>query len=105
MTYTIPSEENGSFKAMAHSRGDYTVDVIKTESKFFGNMMTILATEEAIYITKDQASEFFGFGNILKQRDELVKALREVIVLANHYDRLKIAMVAHEAIGNMDSKV
>ena len=48
------------FQAMAQGKCDYTLPVIKTETTKFGPMMTIMATEEAIYITKEQAMEFFG---------------------------------------------
>lgn len=57
---TIPSEQFGEFDAMAQGRADYTVHVICTEAPKYGNMLTILASEEAIYITREQAKAFFG---------------------------------------------
>jgi hypothetical protein len=50
------------FKAMAQGRVDYSVDVIPVESNGnFGTMMGICTEEGAVYITKQQAKEFFGF--------------------------------------------
>lgn len=48
------------FDAMAQGRCDYTIQVIATSTPKFGTMMTICATEEAVYITKEQAMKFFG---------------------------------------------
>ena len=58
--HTIPSSENGEFKAMAQGRCDYVVAVIHTNADKFGDMMTICATDEAVYITREQAVAFFG---------------------------------------------
>jgi hypothetical protein len=48
------------FEAMAQGACDYRVAVIETSTEEFGSMMTICATEEAVYITKEQAMKFFG---------------------------------------------
>jgi hypothetical protein len=48
------------FTAIAQGRSDYIVEVIGTKAVDSDVVMTILATEEAIYITKEQAMKFFG---------------------------------------------
>lgn len=58
--HTIPNSINDEFKAMAQGTTDYVIDVIHTNSEKYGDLMTICATEEAIYITKEQAMAFFG---------------------------------------------
>jgi hypothetical protein len=55
---TIPSVHEGEFKAMAQGRTDYIVDVFLTNT-LHGKFMTIAGTEEAIYISKEQAKAFF----------------------------------------------
>lgn len=47
------------FTAMAQGHTDYNVDVIAIDSRNYGMLMTICATEEAVYITKEQAMAFF----------------------------------------------
>lgn len=53
-------EITSTFHAMAQGRTDFTVEVIRTSTQEFGDMMTIIATGEAIYITKEQAMKFFN---------------------------------------------
>ena len=50
------------FIAIAQGRCNYTVEVIpvKPLSPHIDPVMAILATTEAIYITKEQAMKFFG---------------------------------------------
>ena len=48
------------FDAMAQGATDYTVKAIAVADEKYGTMLTILASEEAVYITKAQAMAFFG---------------------------------------------
>ena len=49
------------FKALAQGKSDYEVEVIPIKSNGrFGTMMCVCADEGAIYVTKQQAKEFFG---------------------------------------------
>lgn len=56
---TLP-EKLGDFKALAQGKCDYVVDVIHTNTERYGHMMTICASDEAVYVTKAQAMAFFG---------------------------------------------
>jgi len=56
---TVPLVVEGEFKAMAQGRTDYIVDVFVTNTRY-GKFMTVGATEEAIYISKEQAMAFFN---------------------------------------------
>lgn len=56
---TIPTEINQEFRALAQGRCDYVVNVISNHTQV-GHFMTICATEEAIYISREQAKAFFG---------------------------------------------
>ncbi len=49
-----------TFFAMAQGKVDYSLQAIHTHTEEYGDMLTICATEEAVYITKAQAMEFFG---------------------------------------------
>ncbi len=55
------------FKAMAQGEVDYSVDVFPIESTEFGSMMTIGAQEGAIYITKEQAMQFWNLADATPQ--------------------------------------
>lgn len=57
--HTIPTHL-GEFTALAQGQTDYTVQVIHTNPEPYGDLMTICATEEAVYITREQAKAFFG---------------------------------------------
>ncbi len=57
--HTIP-KHLGEFTALAQGKTDYTVQVIHTNPESYGDLMTICATEEAVYITREQAKAFFG---------------------------------------------
>ena len=59
MDHTVP-ENLGDFLAMAQGRTDYVVNVICTRCSEHGELMTICATEEAVYITREPAKAFFG---------------------------------------------
>ena len=49
------------FTALAQGRTNYEIEVIAiTPSIGDTPLMTVCATEEAIYITKEQAMKFFG---------------------------------------------
>lgn len=48
------------FYAMAQGVADYNLPVIRIPHEKYGDMLTIMATEEAIYITKEQAMKFWG---------------------------------------------
>ena len=56
---TLP-EKHGNFMALAQGKCDYVLEVRHTKPERYGDMMTICATEEAVYITKQQAMAFFG---------------------------------------------
>jgi len=55
-----PEGELQPFMAMAQGAVDYAVEVVPIKSENYGDLMTVIATEEAIYITKDQAKRFFN---------------------------------------------
>lgn len=57
---TLPGAVNGKFNALAQGKTDYVVEVIHQAVPGYGNLMTICASEEAVYITREQAMEFFG---------------------------------------------
>lgn len=48
------------FNALAQGKHDYQIAVIKTIGNDGVPYMTVCATEEAVYITKEQAMKFFG---------------------------------------------
>lgn len=48
------------FKAMAQGHIDREVDVARMSHAIHGEMMVIMASSEAIYVTKAQAMAFFG---------------------------------------------
>ena len=49
------------FQAMAQgSYCDYEILVTHSHTNTYGDMLTVCASEEVIYITKAQAMEFFG---------------------------------------------
>lgn len=48
------------FKALAQGRADYEVEVIRIDHPANVPFMVICATEEAVYITKEQVMKFFG---------------------------------------------
>lgn len=48
------------FQAMAQGEHDYSVDVFPIAHPTYGTLMVIGAQEGAIYITREQAKEFFG---------------------------------------------
>ena len=50
--HTIPTHL-GEFTALAQGQTDYTVQVIHTNPEPYGDLMTICATEEAVYITRE----------------------------------------------------
>jgi hypothetical protein len=56
---TIPVQ-GGEFRALAQGKCDYVVEVILTKTERFGEMMTVCATEEAVYVSKAQVMAFFG---------------------------------------------
>lgn len=45
---------------MVQGRCDYSIDAIPVNGKLYGTLMCICADEGAIYVTKEQAKEFFG---------------------------------------------
>lgn len=47
------------FMAMAQGKFDYSVEVIHQDIAPYGPLMVVCATEEAVYITKQQAMDFF----------------------------------------------
>lgn len=59
--YTVPTEVHGSFRCLAQGVGDYSLEVMAGDTKDYGVMMIIGASEEAVYISKQQAAAFFGF--------------------------------------------
>ena len=48
------------FSVMAQSEIDYDLPVICTEAALYGKMLTICTPDAAIYVTREQAKEFFG---------------------------------------------
>lgn len=48
------------FYVMAQGVVDYSLPVIRMGHDVYGDMLTIMATEEAIYVTKEQAMEFWN---------------------------------------------
>lgn len=48
------------FQAMAQGRTDYVVDAFPVHTEKFGTMLCLAGTEEAIYVTREQAKTFFG---------------------------------------------
>ena len=68
--HTIP-KHLGEFTALAQGKTDYTVQVIHTNPESYGDLMTICATEEAVYITREQAKAFFGLVEPLPFNAEL----------------------------------
>jgi hypothetical protein len=60
MSADLPVGLHGEFPAMAQGRTDYTLPAFPTTNNEFGTMLTIAATEEAVYVTKAQAMAFFG---------------------------------------------
>ena len=58
------SENHTEFSAMAQGKQDYTVPVIRIKDETIGDLMTICATEEAVYITKEQAMKFFNLKSL-----------------------------------------
>lgn len=57
----LPEYPYTEFFCMTQGVQDYWTKVIPLESKEHGTMMVICAEEGAIYITREQAQEFFGF--------------------------------------------
>lgn len=57
----ISDEEPNEFQAMAQGATDYTVAVEELYIPNRGPVMAIFATEEVIYITREQARKFFNF--------------------------------------------
>jgi hypothetical protein len=55
-----PEGELQPFMAMAQGEVDYAVKVIPMKSEQYGDLMVVMATEEAVYVTKDQAKRFFN---------------------------------------------
>lgn len=45
---------------MAQGRFDYELPAIRINSEKHGDMLTIMAEEGAIYVTKEQAMKFWG---------------------------------------------
>jgi hypothetical protein len=56
----IPEGELQPFMAMAQGVVDYAVEVVPMKSEQYGDLMAVIATAEAVYITKDQAKRFFN---------------------------------------------
>lgn len=49
-----------NFLVMAQDVHDYSIEAFCLDSEEYGKMLCIAATEEAIYITREQAKAFFG---------------------------------------------
>lgn len=60
MNGQFPECVGGEFRVMAQGRFDYTIPVMSMSTPQFGQMLTIMAEEGAIYVTRDQAKAFFG---------------------------------------------
>ena len=60
----MPSNFEPAFHAMAQGKCDYTIPVIRIGHEEYGDLMTICATEEAVYITKQEAMDFFGLKDV-----------------------------------------
>lgn len=58
--YDLPDTQHGEFWLMAQGVGDYVVPAFPIDAPDHGIMLTIAATEEAIYVTRAQAMAFFG---------------------------------------------
>lgn len=57
---TVSDDPKAGFRALAQGRADYTIPVVCSSIEGYGDLMTICATEEVIYVSKEQAMAFFG---------------------------------------------
>lgn len=49
-----------TFHALAQGKTDYILEVVYTNPYTIGPAMTVMASAEAVYITKEQAMKFFN---------------------------------------------
>lgn len=60
MRHSYEKNKDDEFYVMAQGVVDYSLPVIRMKHDEYGDMLTIMATEEAIYITKEQAMKFWN---------------------------------------------
>lgn len=91
--YTMPEGKHGAFRCLAQGACDYSLDVMSGDTKDYGIMMIIGATEEAVYISREQAAVFFGFDVLLEEMKDIrigVHGLINDLSASGYYQHISV---------------